>query len=51
VLDRVGLTALVKRHQPQRIFEIGTFLSVTATTMAANAPSGSVLYTLDLRPI
>ena len=50
VLDRVGLAALVKRHQPQRIFEIGTFRGVTATTMAANAPSGSVLYTLDLPP-
>ena len=50
VLDRVGLAALVKRHQPRRIFEIGTFRGVTALTMAANAPAQSVLYTLDLPP-
>lgn len=50
VLDRVALAALVKRHRPQRIFEIGTFRGVTAMTMAANAPAGSVLYTLDLPP-
>ena len=50
VLDRVGLAALVKRHQPRQIFEIGTFRGVTAMTMAANAPAESVLYTLDLPP-
>lgn len=50
VMDRVALAALVRRHRPMRLFEIGTFRGVTAVTMAANAPDGSVLYTLDLPP-
>jgi hypothetical protein len=50
VLDRVALAALVRRHRPPRLFEIGTFRGVTAVTMAVNAPSESVLYTLDLPP-
>ncbi len=50
VLDRVALAALVHRHRPTRVFEIGTFRGVTAITMAANAASDAVVYTLDLPP-
>jgi predicted O-methyltransferase YrrM len=50
VLDRVALAALVRRQRPQRVFEIGTFRGVTAITMAANAPSDAIVYTLDLPP-
>ena len=50
VLDRVALAAFVRRHRPLRLFEIGTFRGMTAVTMAANAPSDAVLYTLDLPP-
>lgn len=50
VLDRVALAALTKRQHATRLFEIGTFRGVTALTLAANAPEGSVLYTLDLPP-
>ena len=38
VADRVVLAALVKRYEPGRLFEIGTFRGVTAITLAANAP-------------
>ncbi len=50
IIERVVLGALVRRQQPKTIFEIGTFRGVTAVTMAANAPAGSALYTLDLPP-
>lgn len=50
IVERVVLAALVRRHKPKRIFEIGTFRGVTAVTMAANAPSGCELFTLDLPP-
>jgi len=50
VLDRVALAALVRRQRPRRVFEIGTFRGVTAITLAANAPSEAIVYTLDLPP-
>lgn len=50
IIERVVLGALVRRHRPKRIFEIGTFRGVTAVTMGANAPAGGELYTFDLPP-
>ncbi len=49
-LERVALGVLVRRERAMRIFEIGTFRGVTALTMAANAPEGAILWTLDLPP-
>ncbi|MDE2127328.1 MAG: class I SAM-dependent methyltransferase [Armatimonadetes bacterium] len=48
LLERLALGALVRRHAPMTLFEIGTFRGVTALTMALNAPEGFTLYTLDL---
>lgn len=50
VLERVALGALVRRERATRIFEIGTFRGVTALSMAVNAPTDAVLWTLDLPP-
>ena len=42
------MNALVIRHHPMRIFEIGTFDGRTSLNMIANAPEGAHLWTLDL---
>ena len=39
---------LVKKHQPQNIFEIGTFNGRTSYHMAANSPENTKVVTLDL---
>ena len=42
------IAALVKTHEPMVLFEIGTFDGRTSLNMAANAPAGATVYTLDL---
>lgn len=42
------IAALVNAHQPAVLFEIGTFDGRTSLNMAANAPRGATVYTLDL---
>lgn len=42
------INALVRRYQPQTIFEIGTFDGRTTLNMAANAPANAQVFTLDL---
>lgn len=42
------IAALVKSHRPGVLFEIGTFDGRTTLNMAANAPEGATVYTLDL---
>lgn len=43
-----AIAAIVKKFQPARIFEIGTFDGRTSLNMIANAPEGAELFTLDL---
>jgi predicted O-methyltransferase YrrM len=42
------IATLVRAHAPMVLFEIGTFDGRTSLNMAANAPAGAVVYTLDL---
>ncbi len=42
------IAALVKSQRPAVLFEIGTFDGRTTLNMAANAPEGATVYTLDL---
>jgi predicted O-methyltransferase YrrM len=42
------IAALVRGHAPKVLFEIGTFDGRTSLNMAANAPPGATVYTLDL---
>lgn len=44
------INALVAKHQPHAIFEIGTFDGRTTLNMAAHLPQGGTVYTLDLPP-
>lgn len=48
--DMVNLAMLCEAVQPQRVFEIGTFLGYTALLFAANTPEGAQVFTLDLPP-
>jgi SAM-dependent methyltransferase len=48
VFELVALNKLIRRIRPARLFEIGTFDGRTALNMAANAPDGAVVFTLDL---
>ncbi len=50
LLERVALGALIKNHQPKRVFEIGTFRGFTCLALAENAPEGTEIFTLDLPP-
>jgi predicted O-methyltransferase YrrM len=43
-----ALASLVKALQPKTIFEFGTYLGVSALTMAANTSSNCRIYTMDL---
>ena len=42
------INTFVRKHQTRRMFEIGTFDGRTSLNMAANAPEGSQVFTLDL---
>lgn len=44
------IASLVRANAPQVIFEIGTFDGRTSLNMAANAPEGATVFTLDLPP-
>jgi predicted O-methyltransferase YrrM len=48
LLELVVLARLVRDRAPARIFEVGTFDGRTTVTLAANAPAGTVVHTLDL---
>lgn len=48
LLELVVLARIVAEIAPSAVFEIGTFDGRTAVTLAANAPEGSTIYTLDL---
>src|SRR3989304_3784964 len=45
--ELLALVFLVKRLRPRHVFEFGTFRGTTALTIAANAPSGATVWTLD----
>ncbi len=47
-LELIVINKLVRALRPERIFEIGTFDGRTTLNMAANAPQGAIVYTLDL---
>lgn len=42
------ISNIVKSSQPKTVFEFGTFNGRTTLNLAANAPEGAVVYTLDL---
>lgn len=42
------IASLVKATKPHAVFEIGTFDGRTTLNMAANAPNGATIFTLDL---
>ena len=44
------LASLVRKAQPRRCFEIGTFDGRTTLNLAANSPDDAVVITLDLPP-
>jgi predicted O-methyltransferase YrrM len=50
VSDRelIAVCRLVRRSNPTRAFEIGTFDGRTTLNIAANAPAQAIVYTLDL---
>lgn len=48
LLELVVIDKLVRRAAPKTVFEIGTFDGRTTLNMAANAPDGAHVYTLDL---
>jgi predicted O-methyltransferase YrrM len=48
LFELVTITTLIQTHAPQNLFEIGTFDGRTTLNMAANAPAGARVYTLDL---
>ena len=39
---------IVKKYQPKRIFEIGTYRGTSTVTMALNSPDDCKIYTLDV---
>lgn len=48
--ELLAINAIVTRFAPRNIFEIGTYDGRTTLNLAANAPRGSTVYTLDLPP-
>ena len=48
LLDIAVIAQLIKRHNPNRLFEIGTFDGRTTLNMAANCSEEAEIYTLDL---
>ena len=44
------LCSAVRRFRPRRILEFGTYLGNTTLHLAANAPDGARVYTVDLPP-
>jgi predicted O-methyltransferase YrrM len=50
LLELVVLASLVAARRPLQVFEIGTFDGRTTINLAANAPEGAVVHTLDLPP-
>ena len=46
----LAIGAMVRGLRPERILEIGTFEGNTTVNLAANAPSGAHVFTLDLPP-
>lgn len=50
LLELTVLDSLVAARGPKRVFEIGTFDGRTTLNLAANAPPGAVVHTLDLPP-
>ena len=46
----LAIGAMVRVLRPERILEIGTFEGNTTVNLAANAPSGARVFTLDLPP-
>jgi hypothetical protein len=47
-LELIAMAKLVRKHQPHKILEIGTFDGRTTLNLAANAPDDAKVYTLDL---
>ncbi len=50
LIELLCINGLVRKKQPLRLFEIGTFDGRTSLNMIANAPEGAKLWTLDLPP-
>lgn len=50
LVELLAINAIVARFAPRGIFEIGTYDGRTTLNLAANAPAGSTVYTLDLPP-
>jgi len=48
LLELLIIAQLVKRLEPKKLFEIGTFDGRSARVMAANSPEDALVYTLDL---
>lgn len=48
LLELLVLSRLVRERAPRTIFEIGTFDGRTTLNLAANAPEGATVHTLDL---
>ncbi|MDP9176471.1 MAG: class I SAM-dependent methyltransferase [Gemmatimonadota bacterium] len=46
--ELLAICRLVKRDQPERLFEFGTFDGRTTLNMAVNAAPGAMVFTLDL---
>jgi predicted O-methyltransferase YrrM len=46
--ELVTISSLVVHYQPQRVFEIGTFMGKTTYHLAANSPDQAKVFTLDL---
>lgn len=50
LVELLAINAIIARFAPRDIFEIGTYDGRTTLNLAANAPAGSTVYTLDLPP-
>jgi len=48
--ETLSIGAIIQHLKPQRVFEIGTSVGVTASNLAINLPEGGELFTLDLPP-
>jgi hypothetical protein len=48
LLEVIVIAKLTRYHNPDRLFEIGTFDGRTTLNMAANCPEDAKVYTLDL---
>ena len=48
IIELLCLVSLVKKYNPKRLFEIGTFDGRTTLNIAQNAPADAKVYTLDL---